>query len=216
MSDETLPRARVVLADDHVLLLDALSRLLQPSFDVVGTFSDGAALIEGTNTLEPEVVVLDITMPNMDGLAAAAQIRAEHPDTLIVFLTMHADTMLAAQAFRAGASAYLVKSAAASELVRAINEALAGRRYLSASIGDGDVDKLLQTAPPPATDKHLTAREADVVRLLARGLSMKEAARELGITPRTIAFHKYKIMQQLGIESNAELVRYAQRMGIAD
>jgi DNA-binding NarL/FixJ family response regulator len=211
---EKIPR--VVLADDHTMLLDALSRLLQPRFDVVGTYGDGQSLLKGVAEHRPDVVVTDITMPGMDGLAAAAQIAKDLPDARLVFLTMHADAAVAAQAFRAGASAYVVKSAAAAELTRAIEHAIDGKRYMSSAINGGDVDTLLKEAPEPPSDKQLSQREQAVVELLVQGLSMKEVARRLGITPRTVAFHKYKVMQQLGLKTNSDLVRYAQLHGLID
>jgi DNA-binding NarL/FixJ family response regulator len=209
-------KPRVVLADDHTLLLEALGRMLQPDFEVAALVSDGLALVEAVEKNEPDVVIVDITMPKLDGLGAAERIRAAAPDARLVFLTMHADPDLAAQALRMGASAYVLKSSAASELSRAIGEAMEGRRYLSPSIYGGGIDKLLADVPAPPTEKTLTPREVEVMRALARGLSMKEAARELGITARTVAFHKYNMMQQLGLESNADMYQYAIRHGILE
>jgi DNA-binding NarL/FixJ family response regulator len=209
-------RPRVVLADDHVLLLEALGRVLQGEFDVVATAPDGLALVEAVNSHSPDVAIVDIGMTKLDGIGAAGRIREEKPETRLVFLTMHADPALAAQAFRMGASGYVLKSAAAAELTQAIHDALADKRYLSPAIHAGGIDGLLADVPAPASEKRLTPREADVVRALARGLSMKEAARELGITPRTVAFHKYNIMQQLGLASNADLYQYALQHGLIE
>ena len=213
---EDPPRTRVVLADDHVLLLDALAQLLGSEFEVVAAVSDGVALIEAARTHTPAAIILDIAMPNLDGLGAAEKIHAFAPDCRLVFLTMHADPALAAQAFRHGAFGYVLKSAAASELTRAVRDALAGRRYLSPAIKGGDIENLLAEVPASGHDKPLTPREIEVVRLLVRGLSMKQIARELDITPRTVAFHKYNLMQQLGLKSNADLFQYAQQHGIVE
>ena len=207
---------RVVLADDHVMLLEALARMLRAEFDVVATVSDGQALVAAVRLHSPAVIIADIGMPHMNGLGAAAQIREFAPETRVIFLTMHADAALAAQAFRMGALGYVLKSAAASELTHAILDALQGKRYLSPGINGGDIERLLSTTPAPAQEKRLTPRELEVIRLLAKGLPMKQAARELDITPRTIAFHKYKIMQQLGLKTNADLFQYAQKHGIIE
>lgn len=209
-------KPRVVMADDHVLLLEALVGVLQPEFDVVGTASDGLALLEAVATHAPDVAVLDVGMPKLDGMAAATRLRESAPQTRLVFLTMHTDSAMAAQALRMGASAYVLKSAAAAELTHAIREALEGRRYLSPGIYEGGIDRLLADLPEPETERRMTPREAEVARLLAKGLSMKEVARKLDITPRTVAFHKYNIMQTFGLTSNADLFQHALKHGLVE
>ena len=210
------PKPRVVMADDHVLLLEALVGVLQPEFDVVATASDGQALLDAVAAHDPDVAVLDVGMPKLDGMAAASQLRANAPETRLVFLTMHADSAMAAQALRMGASAYVLKSAAAAELTHALREALDGRRYLSPGIYEGGIDQLLADLPEPETERRLTPREVEVVKLLAKGLSMKEVARALDITPRTVAFHKYNIMQNFALASNADLFQLAIRQGLTE
>jgi DNA-binding NarL/FixJ family response regulator len=209
-------RPRVVMADDHSLLLEALAGVLQPEFDIVAKVGDGLALIEAVASLAPEVAVLDVGMPKLDGMAAAGQLRAQSPKTRLIFLTMHTDSALAAQALRLGASAYVHKSAAAAELTHAIREALADRRYLSPGIHDGGIDQLLADLPEPETEQRMTPRETEVVRLLAKGLSMKEVARALAITPRTVAFHKYNIMKTFALTSNADLFQHALKHGLIE
>lgn len=213
-SDDARPR--VVLADDHVLLLEALVGVLQPEFDVVATANDGAALVEAVERTSPDVAVLDVGMPKLDGMAAAAKLREVAPETRLVFLTMHTDSAMAAQALRMGASAYVLKSAAAAELTRAIRESLEGGRYLSPGIYEGGIEKLLADLPEPETERRMTPREIEVVQLLAKGLSMKEVARKLDITPRTVAFHKYNIMQTFGLSSNADLFQHALKHGLIE
>jgi DNA-binding NarL/FixJ family response regulator len=200
-------RPRVVMADDHSLLLEALAGVLQPEFDIVAKVGDGLALIEAVASLAPEVAVLDVGMPKLDGMAAAGQLRAQSPKTRLIFLTMHTDSALAAQVH---------KSAAAAELTHAIREALADRRYLSPGIHDGGIDQLLADLPEPETEQRMTPRETEVVRLLAKGLSMKEVARALAITPRTVAFHKYNIMKTFALTSNADLFQHALKHGLIE
>ena len=210
------PKPRVVMADDHVLLLEALVGVLQPEFDVVATASDGLGLIDAVASRSPDVAVLDVGMPRLDGMAAATRLRESAPETRLVFLTMHSDSAMAAQALRMGASAYVLKSAAAAELTHAIREALEGRLYLSPGIHEGGIEKLLADLPEPQTQRRMTPREVEVVQLLAKGLSMKEVARKLDITPRTVAFHKYNIMQAFSLASNADLFQHAMRHGLIE
>ena len=210
------PKPRVVMADDHVLLLEALVGVLQPEFDVVATASDGLGLIDAVTAHAPDVAVLDVGMPKLDGMAAASKLRGSAPETRLVFLTMHSDSAMAAQALRMGASAYVLKSAAAAELTHAIREALEGRLYLSPGIHEGGIEKLLADLPEPETKRRMTPREIEVVQLLAKGLSMKEVARKLDITPRTVAFHKYNIMQTFGLATNADLFQHAMKHGLVE
>ncbi len=199
---------RVLLADDHTLLLGALESLLAEECDVVGQVSDGRALVEAAEQLKPDVIVLDISMPLLNGVEAARQIKQKLRNVKLVFLTMNEDADLAAEAFRAGASAYLLKRSAASELPLAIREVMQGRSYVTPLVTEGLVESLLQ--PEHRTPAHeLTPRQREVLQLLAEGRSMKEVASILNLTPRTVAFHKYRMMDELKVKSTAELVQYA-------
>ena len=203
-----MSRPRVLLADDHTLLLGAFEKLLSEDCDVVGQVSDGRALVEAAEELKPDIVVLDISMPLLNGLEAGRQIKRKMPGTKLVFVTMNEDTDLAADAFRAGASGYLLKQSATSELMAAIRQVMEGRSYVTPLITEGLVGSLMhhdETAP----SNELTPRQREVLQLLAEGRSMKEVASLLSLTPRTVAFHKYRIMEQLKIKSTAELVQYA-------
>ena len=198
---------RVLLADDHALLLGAYEKLLGGECEVVGQVSDGRALVAAAEALKPDVIVLDITMPLLNGLEAGRQIKQRSRDIKLVFVTMNEDPDLAAEAFRSGASAYLLKRSAASELATAIREVMQGRSYITPLITKGVVGSLMQVEQKLAPE--LTPRQREVLQLLAEGRSMKEVAGLLNLTPRTVAFHKYRIMEQLKLKSNAELVQYA-------
>ncbi len=199
---------RVLLADDHSLLLGAFETLLAGECDIVGQVTDGRALLEAADKLKPDVVVLDISMPLLNGLEAARQLKQRLRNVKLVFLTMNEDPDVAAEAFHAGASAYLLKRSAASELATAIREVMQGHSYITPFAAEGLVDALSHV------DKHkpehaLTPRQREVLQLLAEGRSMKEVASLLDLTPRTVAFHKYRMMEQLKVKSSAELVQYA-------
>lgn len=202
-------RPRVLLADDHVLLLEAFRRMLEPEVAVVGAVADGAALVEQALALEPDLVVADVSMPRMNGLEAARRLRGELPRTRVVFLTVNEDPQLAAEAFALGASGYLLKSSTATELREAIRAVLSGRRYLSRRLAGGNPDALPAAASADRPLEQLTLRERDVLKLLAEGLTMKQIGAELGIAARTVAFHKYRMMESLGVRSSAELVSFA-------
>ena len=202
-------RARVLLADDHVLLLEAFRRMLEPEVEVVGAVKDGAALVEQALALEPDLVVADVSMPRMNGLEAARRLRGELPRTRVVFLTVNEDPQMAAEAFALGASGYLLKNSTATELNQAIRAVLSGRRYLSRRLAGGDPEALPAASSGGRPLEQLTLRERDVLKLLAEGLSMKQIGAELGIAARTVAFHKYRMMETLGVRSSAELVSFA-------
>jgi len=204
-------RARVLLADDHVLLLEAFRRMLEPAVEVVGAVADGAALVEQALLLEPDLVVADVSMPRMNGLEAARRLRGDLPGTRVVFLTVNEDPQMAAEAFALGASGYLLKCSTATELNDAIRAVLAGRRYLSKRLAGGDPDALPAAAAADRPLEQLTLRERDVLKLLAEGLTMKEIGAQLGIATRTVAFHKYRMMEQLNIKTSAELIQFAIR-----
>ena len=201
-------RPRVLLADDHALLLGAFEKLLADECDVVGQVADGRALVAAAEDLKPDVVVLDISMPLLNGLEAGRQIKQKLKKTKLVFLTMNEDADLAAEAFRSGASAYLLKRSGASELAMAVREVMRGRSYITPLVAEGLVGSLLH--PDNHKPAHeLTPRQREVLQLLAEGHSMKEVAGVLHLTPRTVAFHKYRMMEQLKVKSTAELIQYA-------
>jgi DNA-binding NarL/FixJ family response regulator len=206
-----MKRARIILADDHTLVLEAFKHMLQPEFEVVGTFADGLAVVEAAPALRPDVVVLDIGMPTLNGLLAGQRLKQLLPATKLVYLTGNPDPDLAAEAFRLGASAYLVKTSAASELVRAIRDSLLGRMYVTPLLTEGMCGSFVQNLKHRKRPHLLTLRQKEVLQLLAEGRSMKEAAFALNVTPRTVAFHKYTMMEQLHLKTSAELIQYAIR-----
>jgi DNA-binding NarL/FixJ family response regulator len=204
-----MQRPRVLLADDHRLLREAFARLLEPDCDVVGAVADGRALLSVAPELRPDIVVLDIAMPLLNGLDAARQLKRVMPEVKVIFLTVSEDPDLAAEAFRAGASGYLLKNSAASELFQAIQEVYQGRSYITPLATKGLVSNFLEEPKPAKKSSELSPRQREVLQLLAEGHTMKEIARILKITPRTVAFHKYSMMEELGVRSSAELVQYA-------
>ncbi len=204
-------RRRVLLADDHTLLLEAFEKLLEHEYAVVGAVSNGRALLSAAAELKPDVIVLDIAMPLLNGLDAARQLKKTMPKAKLVFLTMNEDPNVASEAFRAGASGYLLKTSAFSELSKAIEEALCGRSYVTPIITQGMVDSLSRRPADAGGAPQLTPRQREVLQLLAEGRSMKEAAKILSVTPRTVAFHKYRMMEQLNLKNNTDLIQYALR-----
>jgi len=207
-------RPRVLLADDHTMLLEAFQRMLAPTCDVVGAVSNGHALLEAAPRLKPHVIVVDISMPLLNGMDACRQLQPRLPETKWVFLTVNEDPDIAVEAFRLGALGYLLKSSAAAELFVAIQKAMRGELYLTPLLAKGmPLGVFLTRKAPPPTDG-LTPRQREFVQLLAEGRLMKEIAAILNVTPRTVAFHKYSIMKQLGVKSSAELVQYAVQHGI--
>ena len=203
-------RPRILLADDHALLLGAFEKLLNEEFEVVGQAADGRALVAEAERLKPDVIVLDISMPLLNGLEAGRQIRQKQKNVKLIFVTMSEDADLASEAFRIGAQGYVLKRSAASELTTAIREIMQGRSYITPLIANGLIGTLLHPeAHTPARD--LTPRQREVLQLLAEGHSMKQIASVLNISPRTVAFHKYEMMLHLKVETTAELVQYAVR-----
>lgn len=193
------------------MLLDAFRALLEPEFDVVGTATDGRMLIDEFTRLKPDVVIIDVAMPLLNGLDAGRQIKALQRSVKLIYLTMNPEPDLAGEALRLGASGYVLKSSAAGELKQAIHEALKGRSYITPLITQDVVGLLLERREHP---QELTTRQREVLQLLAEGRSMKEAAAILSVTPRTVAFHKYRMMEQLRLKTSAELVQYAVKHGI--
>ena len=200
---------RVILADDHKILVEAFRKLLEPHFEVVATVSDGRALLDVAATLKPDVILLDIGMPLLNGLEAARQLKVKLPTVKLIFLTMHEDPDLAVEAMRAGASGFLLKTSASSELLHAIQEALKGRTYVTPNISKGMENSFIRDPRGRQRPKSLTPRQCEVVQLLAEGKSMKEVASVLNVTPRTVAFHKYRIMEELNLKTSADLIQFA-------
>ena len=205
---------RILLADDHTLLVEAIKGLLEPEFEVAGVFPDGRALIDAVCDLNPDLVVMDISMPMLNGLDAGRRLKQMRPAVKLIYLTMNDDPDLAAEAFRLGASGYVLKTCASSELVGAIREVLRGRCYVTPLVTKGMVGSFIQNAMRKKHPHELTLRQREVLQLLAEGRPMKEVAFMLSITARTVAFHKYTMMEQLHIKSTAELVHYAARNSI--
>jgi DNA-binding NarL/FixJ family response regulator len=208
-SRSPIKRPRLVLADDHSLLLDALRHMLEREFTVLRTVTDGAALVEAAEELRPDVVLCDISMPRLSGLQAVQRIRRRLSQVHCIVLTMHDDPELAAQAFRSGASAYILKTTPASELLQAIRTVLAGEQYPNQVRRPAATPAAVRRVADVCEAESLSSREQEVLRLVAGGSTMKQAAAALGITPRTVAFHKYRIMRQLSLHSSAELVQFA-------
>jgi len=202
-------RARVLIAEDHRLLREAFAKLLEPDCDVLGTVADGRALLEAASTLRPDVVVVDIAMPRLNGLDATRQLKRSMPSVKVIFLTVSEDPDLAAEAFRAGGSAFLLKNSAASELLQAVADVMQGRSYVTSLATRDMVDNLLRQPESGKGARELSPRQREVLQLLAEGRTMKEIASVLNITARTVAFHKYSMMEDLGIKTTAELVQYA-------
>ncbi len=202
-------RPRVLLADDHRLLRETFAQVLAPECDVVGTVEDGRAVVTAAQQLQPDIVVLDIGMPLLNGLDAARQLKGLMPNVKVIFLTMNEDPDVAAEAFRTGASGYLLKNSAASELLQSIREVSQGRSYVTPLATQGLVDSIRRDPDHAENAIELSPRQREVLQLLAEGHTMKEIARILKITPRTVAFHKYSMMEELGIKSSAELVQLA-------
>ena len=205
-------RPRILIADDHTLVADLCKKLLETEFDVVGTVCDGRALVRRAAELKPDVIVVDIAMPILNGLDAGQQVKALLPAVKLVYLTMNPDSEVAAEAFRRGASGYLLKTCAAAEMVIAVRKVLRGMSYMSPRLSREVVNYLRrQSKTLVEEEERLTDRQREVLQLLAEGKVMKEVGNILHMTTRTVAFHKYRIMEQVGARSNADLVRYAVR-----
>ncbi|MDJ0521591.1 MAG: response regulator transcription factor [Planctomycetota bacterium] len=205
-----MSRPRVLLADDHPVLLRGLESMLAEEFDVVGTAGDGKALIAAAGDLRPDVAVIDIAMPEMSGLDALQRLAETAPRCRVIVLSMHEDPDVVAAAVDAGAAAFVAKSDVADGLFTAIRSVVRGESWISPRLRPA-----VEAAPPAAAKrKPLTPRQREVLDLLAKGRSMKQVAYDLGITARTVAFHKYKIMEEHGLESNAELFQLAMREGL--
>jgi len=210
-------RPRVLLADDHRLVAEALKSLLTPEFDLVGVVEDGRALVEAAGRLRPDVIVADVTMPHLNGIDALVQLRQAGDRVPVVFLTMHRDAAFARRALDTGASGFVLKHSAPAELVSAIRAALDGKTYLTPQLA-GEVLEAMKQGPEQARDPigSLTPRQREVLQLLAEGRSGKQIASSLGISARTVEFHKYQMMEALGVHTNAELTHFAIKHGLVE
>ena len=205
-------RSRVLIADDHNLVAELCKQLLENDFEVVGTVGDGRALVRAAGELKPDVILVDIAMPVLNGLDAGRQIKKVLPTVKLIYLTMNPDADVAAEAFARGASGYLLKTCAATEMVQAVREVLRGKTYISKALSRDTIDSLRwQHKTLVNEEERLTDRQREVLQLLAEGKVMKEIGGILHMTTRTVAYHKYRIMEVLGTRSNAELVKYAVR-----
>ena len=202
-------KARLLIADDHKLLAEACKSILEPEFEVVGIVTDGRSMVSAAATLKPDVIILDISMPQLNGLDAADQIKHKQPYIKLVFLTMNLSAEVAAEAFRRGASAYVLKQSAAEELVVAIRKVIQGASYLSPLIARETVTFLLNQRNSTAKENRITKRQSEILQLLSEGMSMKQVAGVLDVKPGTVAFHKYRMMETLNVKTNAELLEYA-------
>jgi DNA-binding NarL/FixJ family response regulator len=214
-----MPTPKVLLADDHKIVAQGLELLLKDSFNFVGTVSDGRALLEAAVRLRPDVIVTDISMPLLNGLDAVRQFKSNGIEAKVVFLTMHADANLAAEAFRAGGSAFLLKQSAGEELIQAIHEILQGRAYLTPLIAKDMISVLMEAREERGErgeDNKLTSRQREVLQLIAEGKTMKEVAGILHISARTAETHKYEMMQTLSVKTTAELIQHAIRLHLVN
>ena len=202
----------VLLADDHKIVLEGLRSLLDVQFDLVGTAKDGRELLVAAEKLDPDVIVVDISMPLLNGIEAIRKLKKDGSRAKVIFLTMHADVTYAVRAFEAGASGFVLKHSASAELVEAIREALEGRTYLTSMIPR---EAVFRKGAEPRRDVDLTPRQREVLQLVAEGRSAREIAGILEISPRTVEFHKYRMMEELQVQTNAELIQYAIKHGIA-
>ena len=210
-----MKKPRILLADDHSLVLEGFRRILEDQCDVVGTAEDGRALLEAASRLKPNVVLLDISMPLLNGIDATRHLKKVSPDVKVIFVTMHADPAYLNEAFKAGASGYLLKRSAGTELIQAIQSVLGGNFYVTPLLTKGLVNSVISEAPiPPARQSILTPRQREVLQLVAEGKAVKEIAQLLNISPKTVEFHKAQIMEQLDLRTTAELTKYAMAHGL--
>ena len=212
-----MKRPRIILADDHPIVAEGLRSLLAARYDVVGVVADGRALIEAARSLEPDVVVADIAMPHVTGIEATHRLRQEQPHIKVVILTMHREEAYVRRAMEAGAAGYVLKVAAADELLTAVDAALAGTTLVTPELA-GALDGRLAQRPRASHDPAaaLTPRQREILQLVAEGKTAKEIGAIVGISARTVESHKYELMEALGLERSAELVQFAVRQGLVD
>jgi len=203
-------KTRMILADDHTLVMDGLRKMLEPQFDIVAMVTDGRELVATAPRLLPDVILLDIAMPLLNGIAAGRQLKKLLPNTKLIVLTMNEDYELATEVLREWASGYVLKASAGSELLRAVVTVLRGERYIPPLFAKREREKFIWN-PIPGRVKHLTHRQTEVLQLLAEGFTMKEVGAALNVATRTVAFHKYRIMETYGLRTNSDLLRFAMK-----
>lgn len=210
-----MEKTRVLLADDHKIVVEGLRSLLEPEYEIAGVVEDGRELLVKSEELDPDIIIVDISMPMLNGIEAVSQIKKKNPHIKVIFLTMHPDVTYATRAFEAGASGYVLKHSASSELIAAINEVIKGRTYITPMIA-GELMQFYKKGSYQKKDltRKLTPRQREVLQLLAEGHSAKEVATILNISTRTVEFHKYRMMDELAINTSAELVQFAIKHGI--
>jgi DNA-binding NarL/FixJ family response regulator len=204
-----MKRIRILLADDHTMICDGFRKLLEPEYEVVGTAGDGRALLKAAEELKPDVVLVDVGMPLLNGLDAARQLKKQMPRLKLIFVTMNPDSDIASEALRSGASGYLLKNSQGKELMKAVRTVVSGMSYVTPQVRQAMEERFIEDPKAALRPKQLTPRHTEILQMLAEGRSPKEIASILDITVRTVRFHKYEIMKELGITSNAELVQYA-------
>ncbi len=209
-----MTRVRIVLAEDHTLVAEAFQRLLEPQYEVVAIVADGRALLKTGLQLKPDIAIIDIGLPLLNGLDAGRELKRLLPAIKVVFVTMNDDPDIASEARRFGASGYLLKTSASAELLKAVQEVLRGNSYVTPRISERLRLEFIRDPRADRPAKHLTMRQREVLQLLAEGRPMKEVADILEITPRTVAFHKYRTMETFSLKSNAALIRFVIREGI--
>ncbi len=209
-----MKRPRLIVADDHTLLLEGFRLILEPEYEIVGRVENGQALLMEAQRLKPDVILLDISMPLLNGIDAARQLSKQLPSAKLIFVTQHSDAEFVTEAFRAGAAGYLLKRSAASELLSAIREVLKGNHYVSPLVARDTIESLLSIqSPDRTTADHLTARQREILQLVAEGRSRKEISSILGIAVKTVEFHKAALMRQLDLHNAAEFTLYALKHG---
>ncbi len=211
-----MPKVRILLADDHTLVAEAIKRLLEPEYHVVGVVADGRSLLREVAALKPDVAIVDLNMPMLNGIDASKQLKALYPALKIVVLTMNEDAEIAAETMRTWASGYLLKKSAGSELVKAIQEVLRGGKYVTPALREQLMEISSREPRVSDTGRELTPRQREVLQLLAEGHTMKEAAAILNVATRTVAFHKYRIMQDFGLSNNSDLLRFAMKQRVVN
>ena len=210
-----MPKPRVLLADDHRLVLEGSRRILEGQYELVGAVEDGRALLDSAEKLQPDIAIIDLSMPLLNGIDAATQLKKICPDTKIIIVTMHADTEYVRSAFEAGASAYVLKRSAVDELEQAMQAVMAGRSYITPLVTREVLDVFLSTTADTLTrTRTLTTRQREVLQLLAEGRTAKEIGATLNISSRTVEFHKSQVLTQLNLQTTADLVKYALTHGI--
>ncbi len=210
-----MTKPRILLADDHTLVLEGFKKLLEDHCEIVGAVEDGRTLLEAAQRLQPDLIALDISMPHLNGIDAARHLRKLAPQAKLIFLTMHADQAYVSEAFKAGASGYLLKRSAGSELLQAIHAVTNGNYYVTALVAKELVNSALDGIHPPVVHSNqLTARQREILQLVAEGLAVKEIATTLNISPKTVEYHKSKLMEQLDLHTTAELTKYALTHGL--